>query len=106
MRLSATGFTLPWQLVAAHEPGPIYFCGSPLDFADCAATNMSARIAPLAASALRKQSLAKEFIKKSDKESSRLYRPMAGEVNARALPFSNSALKSQRGSIYTLPRGD
>jgi hypothetical protein len=64
MRLSATGFTLPWQLVAAHEPGPIYFCGSLVDFADCAATaNASARIALLAASALRKQSLAKEFIK-------------------------------------------
>src|SRR5215470_20414472 len=25
MRLSATGFTLPWQAVAAHEPGPMYF---------------------------------------------------------------------------------
>jgi hypothetical protein len=24
MRLSATGFTLPWQLVAAQEPGPMY----------------------------------------------------------------------------------
>jgi NADH:ubiquinone oxidoreductase subunit F (NADH-binding)/NADH:ubiquinone oxidoreductase subunit E len=28
MRLSATGFTLPWQLVAAQEPGPINLCGS------------------------------------------------------------------------------
>src|SRR5438309_487379 len=27
MRLPATGRTLPWQLVAAHEPGPIYFRG-------------------------------------------------------------------------------
>src|SRR5258707_15884577 len=32
MRLSATGFTLPWQLVAAQDPGPIYFCGSPPPF--------------------------------------------------------------------------
>jgi hypothetical protein len=24
MRLPATGFTLPWQLVAAQEPGPMY----------------------------------------------------------------------------------
>src|SRR5215831_5500508 len=24
MRLSATGFTLPWQAVAAQEPGPMY----------------------------------------------------------------------------------
>ena len=28
MRLPATGLTLPWQLVAAQEPGPIYFTGS------------------------------------------------------------------------------
>jgi hypothetical protein len=28
MRLSATGFTLPWQLVAAHDPGPRYFADS------------------------------------------------------------------------------
>src|ERR1700738_5034725 len=28
MRLSATGFTLPWQLVAAHEPGPRYLADS------------------------------------------------------------------------------
>jgi hypothetical protein len=28
MRLPATGFTLPWQLVAAHEPGPMYLTGS------------------------------------------------------------------------------
>jgi hypothetical protein len=28
MRLPATGFTLPWQLVAAQEPGPMYFDGS------------------------------------------------------------------------------
>src|SRR5580692_3018497 len=24
MRLSARGFTLPWQLVELHEPGPVY----------------------------------------------------------------------------------
>ena len=28
MRLPATGFTLPWQLVAAQEPGPMYLDGS------------------------------------------------------------------------------
>src|SRR5258705_4721955 len=28
MRLPATGFTLPWQLVAAQEPGPMYLLGS------------------------------------------------------------------------------
>ena len=27
-RLPAIGFTLPWQLVAAQEPGPMYFMGS------------------------------------------------------------------------------
>src|SRR5579864_4627039 len=31
MRLPATGLTLPWQLVAAHEPGPMYFTDSPLE---------------------------------------------------------------------------
>ena len=28
IRLPAMGFTLPWQLVAAHEPGPMYLIGS------------------------------------------------------------------------------
>src|SRR5882757_9683059 len=28
MRLPAMGFTLPWQLVAAQEPGPMYLLGS------------------------------------------------------------------------------
>jgi hypothetical protein len=28
MRVSASGFTLPWQLVAAHPPGPTYLEGS------------------------------------------------------------------------------
>src|SRR5579885_1548316 len=27
MRLSGTGFTLPCQLVAAHDPGPMYLMG-------------------------------------------------------------------------------
>jgi len=27
IRLPAIGFTLPWQLVAAHEPGPMYLLG-------------------------------------------------------------------------------
>jgi len=63
IRLSATGFTLPWQLVAAQEPGPIYFCGSPADFADCAPAGIAnARIAPVAANAVLKQILEKKFI--------------------------------------------
>src|ERR1700688_2486794 len=33
MRLPATGLTLPWQLVAAQEPGPMYFTGSPFESA-------------------------------------------------------------------------
>lgn len=37
MRLPATGFTLPWQLVAAQEPGPMYFTGSPFESAGLAA---------------------------------------------------------------------
>jgi len=28
MRVSARGFTLPWQLVAAQPPGPTYFPAS------------------------------------------------------------------------------
>src|SRR5580692_10949318 len=31
MRLPATDLTLPWQLVAAQEPGPMYFTGSPFE---------------------------------------------------------------------------
>lgn len=31
MRLPAMGLTLPWQLVAAQEPGPIYFLGSAVE---------------------------------------------------------------------------
>ena len=32
--LPATGLTLPWQLVAAQEPGPMYFTGSLPSFAE------------------------------------------------------------------------
>ena len=38
MRLPATGLTLPWQLVAAQEPGPMYFAGSPFESAGLAAS--------------------------------------------------------------------
>src|SRR5215813_2596245 len=37
MRLSVTGFTLPWQAVAAHEPGPMYFASVASDFCAFAA---------------------------------------------------------------------
>ena len=37
MRLPITGLTLPWQLVAAQDPGPIYFTGSPLESGSSAA---------------------------------------------------------------------
>src|SRR5580704_4960569 len=37
MRLPATGLTLPWQLVAAQEPGPMYFTGSTFESAGLAA---------------------------------------------------------------------
>src|SRR5216683_2957333 len=33
MRLSARGFTLPWQLVELQEPGPVYFPASAGGFA-------------------------------------------------------------------------
>lgn len=34
MRLPAIGATLPWQLVAAQDPGPMYFWGSFAPFCD------------------------------------------------------------------------
>src|SRR5437868_11677075 len=72
IRLPATGFTLPWQLVAAHDPGPIYFCCSALDFADSAKMGIAkASIGALTASATRKQIFKNEGIEKR-KESSRL----------------------------------
>ncbi len=37
MRLPATGFTLPWQLVAAQEPGPMYL--------DCSGVSLEAELA-------------------------------------------------------------
>jgi len=40
------------------------------------------------------------------KESLRLYRSMAQEVNDRELRFAQQAPKSQRSSIYMLLRGD
>jgi hypothetical protein len=33
MRLSARGFTLPWQLVELQEPGPVYLAASAGGFA-------------------------------------------------------------------------
>lgn len=34
MRVSVRGFTLPWQLVELHEPGPVYFPASVCEMAD------------------------------------------------------------------------
>jgi len=54
MRLPAIGFTLPWQLVAAQEPGPMYFVGSADEFFVSARNNPqnSAKKAQLAAVAM------------------------------------------------------
>src|SRR5215469_14097673 len=54
-RLSATGLTLPWQLVAAQEPGPMYFCGSVAALGVCAAAESAIRQKiPLLARAARR----------------------------------------------------
>src|SRR5216684_3700155 len=83
MRLSATGFTLPWQLVAAHDPGPIYFCGSLPTFAVCAdVLKANARNAAQTVSAGRPEDGVKKCMVEVRKESLRLYRSMAQEVNA------------------------
>lgn len=37
MRLPGTGLTLPWQLVAAQDPGPMYLMGSGVSVAERAA---------------------------------------------------------------------
>jgi hypothetical protein len=106
IRLSTTGLTLPWQLVAAQEPGPMYFCASLEDFEFCAkAENANAKNAP-AASAVRKSCLVEEFITENKKQSSRLYRSVSREVNVRSLSFSQRAPKSQRASIYSPRYGD
>jgi hypothetical protein len=99
--------TLPWQLVAAQEPGPMYFCASLEDFEFCAeAENANAKNAPAVPSAVRKSCVVEEFITENEKQSSRLYRSVSCEVNVGSLSFSQRAPKSQRASIYSLRSGD
>src|SRR5258708_3273288 len=107
MRLSATGFTLPWQLVAAQEPGPIYFCASLPTFGVCAnVLEVNARNAAQTVSAERPADSVKKCMVEVRKESLRLYRSTAQEVNDRGSHFAQHAPKSQRSSIYLLLRGD
>jgi hypothetical protein len=52
MRLSATGLTLPWQAVAAQEPGPTYFASVANGLVLCAPRLMANTVhAPQRASA-------------------------------------------------------
>src|SRR5579864_522396 len=46
MRLSARGFTLPWQLVELQEPGPVYLLASAGGFAARAGFIAAKKIAP------------------------------------------------------------
>jgi hypothetical protein len=46
MRLSARGFTLPWQLVELQEPGPVYLLASAGGFAARAELRVAKKIAP------------------------------------------------------------
>src|SRR6266446_5514580 len=94
MRLPATGFTLPWQLVAAQEPGPMYLLGS--FCAESAAgivSNDAHRI--------------KRWIRVLDAwriqcagESVCLYRLRCREVNGRRCLFRGAARKAN-GALFT-----
>src|SRR5216683_3040817 len=46
MRLSARGFTLPWQLVELQDPGPVYFPASAGGFAARGGFSEARKIAP------------------------------------------------------------
>src|SRR5579863_5356611 len=46
MRLSARGFTLPWQLVELQEPGPVYLLASAGGFAARGGFSEAKKIAP------------------------------------------------------------
>jgi len=43
MRLSARGFTLPWQLVELQEPGPVYLLVSAGEFAGAGSAARTAK---------------------------------------------------------------
>src|SRR4029077_7679537 len=105
MRLSETGFTLPWQLVAAQEPGPMYFCGSAMGLEDWATTEIaSTRIAPQAARPARKQKCEKKSIGNRKRIFSLI--SFGGTVSQRrTLLFRNDGTNA-RTSIYTPPRRD
>src|ERR1700733_11149219 len=47
MRLSARGFTLPWQLVELQEPGPVYLLASAGGSAQRATGDHTKKIAPI-----------------------------------------------------------
>src|SRR3974390_3313725 len=87
IRLPATGLTLPWQLVAAHEPGPMYLIGSGVSVA----ADVCGRVAKINTARSKAEEAKEElyrFVMRQDAESSDcLYRPIARQVNQKAASF-------------------
>src|SRR5690242_2786610 len=95
MRLPGIGFTLPWQLVAAQDPGPMYLTGS----FSCARDKGGVRSS-------------KQPRLKSGKNFFALYIQSAGRICSLitfaaqrsqriALSFWRRAAKSKRSAIYS-----
>jgi hypothetical protein len=102
MRLSATGFTPHGNWWRRTEPTPIFF-GSAVDFADALRLRTWKSCAALWSALQTKFS--EEFIKDRAKNLlAYIVRWQAKSTSGNA--FIESRAKSQRRSIYTLPRGD
>jgi hypothetical protein len=75
------GFTLPWQLVAAHEPGPMYLMGSGVSTDEEAEAEQKKIGMARTSASQRIVNLEWILIEVKVKSSVRLYRSQAVEVN-------------------------
>src|SRR5229473_2250002 len=94
MRLPVMGFTLPWQLVAAQEPGPMYLLDS-----FCAARNAGRAIYSAQRTTRSMQEFEVSRIR-STGESVCLYRLRRAEVNGPRCLF-RAALRKAKRILFT-----
>ena len=75
------GFTLPWQLVAAQEPGPMYLIGSGVSTEEEAEAEQKKSGMARTSASQRIVNLEWVLIEVKAKSSLRLYRSQGAEVN-------------------------
>src|SRR5258708_28263539 len=95
IRLPTMGFTLPWQLVAAHEPGPRYLMGS---FSAASSAGIVINHANKTTRSMQELEASRILCAA---EAVCLYLLRRAEVNGPRCLFRAAAAKSQTRAIYS-----